>query len=301
MVVIAAHVAQLPRGSPQIARLLNGLHAPGFGAIATMGMLFFRTILSPPIAYLVAAGIAFGLGGIAEAAQALGPRDADPMDLLRNALGIAGFLGAALSFESQSDSFPKFVTKLPAKLLFRLLAAITLAPVLWHLYVLSAQARAFPDLLSFDEFWETEIYTARQGGTRTLLAPTNWPASDGRIASVSVEYGRYPGLEFYPYPDWSGYSCLSFLAAAITPSLELSIRIDSSGRPPGRNTFTASVVVDHEPARYRVSLVRRASSENQDIMDLSSISRVVVFSGSPEIGQTVLLDDFRLESRPCDE
>ena len=117
VVVVVLHIVELPAVSAAARRLVDATHAPGFGLVALVALLFFRQRAKPLIAYLSALGFVFVLALGSEAVQIIGPRNADLADFGRGMLGAIGFLALVASSDPKLLPMLEFLQRNPRETL----------------------------------------------------------------------------------------------------------------------------------------------------------------------------------------
>ena len=298
IVVLLAHHFMPSQASALAAETIRSLHGPGFGVAALLIMKLARFDGRPATAYFKAGAFAMLLAVLAEAAQIPGGRAAQISDLFVDALGIMGFLGIAAFLNRrvrQEIGRPQSVflslIVVPALLL-------TLLPTLWLTYALTMRSQALPQILSFDKVWERAYSEGEEPAPKIMPAPAGWPEASGRIALLrsAGQWGLM--LHLYPYPDWSGYSAVSFVAATTNDETRRiaigfwGIKPDDGTRP-GR--YYTTIRIRPEPARYCIFLDDLNNSSIERHFDLTHVQELLLGATNDETGVEILVDDFRLE------
>jgi len=297
--VIALHLVEFPMTSQAARHLIDALHAPGFGLVAVGAMLLFRQRNDPGAAYIAAIITTFLLGVAAEALQIFSPRNADLQDLGWNALGIAGCLAIAACLDPKVRSRlarPHFAVLL---IVGTIALAIALKPVVQNAYVLGARAMALPVLVSFDHRWETGLYRPLDSTQlSTVTPPDDWPVQNLRVMAMDLSAIRYSGIVIDPYPDWTGYDSISFLAASTDgKEHKMTIRIhDAEHNHHYKDRFNKAFRIGPKEVRFKIPLVEVRDSVENRRFDLSRIAGIVVFKVDATGDERILIDDFRLEN-----
>ena len=296
---IAAHLVFPEEKSPLLIPLLSSLHAPGFAAIAAI----FYALLGPrdSIAsrYLLAAAGAGSIGLLAETAQIPGPRNAQWADLLTDAVGIFSALAVIASFDRRLRHRLRHWTLKLLPVAAGVGLAATLLPTLWIGFASIKQYTSMPELLTFEHRWESMTYSQADKKTPQLIsAPEDWPIANSTIA-LSEGTGRHGNfLILHPLPDLGGYSGVSFIAAAVDGTIELTVGI--RGQRPGKDIPRPShyeeFTVTTTPQRFVLSFdTVRANAKNRSI-DFEHVEAVLFNSVNPGSGKQLLIDDIRLET-----
>jgi hypothetical protein len=299
-VVIASHRYLPSHSSPLMTKFAHSLHAPGFAIIAAAAWWLFRRQLAGPSAFLWAAIMSTAAAVIGEAAQVPGPRNARLSDIGIDMLGIFGALGSIAAFDPQvrkSLTNRWWLALLPLAFLalfFAFRDSIGIGAML------IGRSQSMPGLVSFEHVWESRMYTASQGGPASIIAnPDGWPEGGGESVLEVEAAGRWNVvLRLYPYPDWSGYENLTFLAASAdgkTHALTVSVSDTPAYRSAEWNRQFAHATVHSKPQRIVIPLAQLLPGDNPEPLDFRYVSDVILttdYQGGPT---TLLLDDFRLE------
>jgi len=277
---------------------LHSLHGPGFALIALLVLFYLQSQCRSVINYVLAAGIALGIGLLSEAAQIPGPRDAQKADVITDALGIIGAIGIAAAFDRQVRIiFPMWARlTLPVVASMGLISAV--GPTVWFGYALVQQHKAFPVLLSFEHRWETATFDQSDEDWATLIpAPDNWPGSGSTIVHGG-DYGRFGYfLSLHPLPDWQGFGRIVFVAASVGDafSLDLDIRDGRHDDNDESNEFLRTFQVGPEPQEYSITFAEIKTGTQTGQFDFSQVDKVVFSASKPSKGHQLLLDNIRLE------
>lgn len=297
--IMLAHVLSPAVESKLIDNFTNSLHGPGFAAVAVFALAVLRLYRRSPSNYLHAAVAAMAIGVMSEAVQIPGPRDASLIDLVMDALGIVAGLGIFARFDPQVQTRLGDASLLGLGAITILAMLLTVVPTVLYGYAAFSQYRAMPSVLSFEKTWERAVFSQSWNRRPELVAAQpGWPGADGTIARA-VEVGRYGVLiRVRPYPDWSEYSTLSFVAASgDTNTQEIILTIRELPRPDGHGgPATQKLIrIAPQPTRYQISLGEIASSSKGGELNLSRVSSITMNASNPGSNTTLLLDDFRLE------
>ena len=294
----------------------NWGHLPLFGVLA-LTLLGVSRALFPTQGraglrhYLFAFAAAALLGALSELLQGLIERDRSAEDWARDLAGAALFLGFAASFDPRSP-----MQRLSAGLRHGIRGALvatflaTGLPVAGWALAYAERDRAFPLLLDFESSWERRFLTLQSAELISVPPPAGWPASPrgarvGKLsfspeAATAAEFTGYSGFFIdEPYPDWRGYSVLSFLVFSEgSEPVNLSLRIEdeqhqTNNTAPDR--FNLEIVARPGLQEIRVPLeaVARAPATRRN--DMSAVRIVHLFVIQPRVAFSVYVDAFRLE------
>jgi hypothetical protein len=253
--------------------------------------------------YIKAGAATMLLGVLAEAAQIPGGREAQLEDLLIDALGIIGFLGSVAALDrnvlaaiGRSRTIALALISVPA-----LIAAV--APTLWLTYALVMREQSMPQLLSFDETWETTYAFGDKADYDVIPAPEGWPEDSGNIARLNSAGDFGLMLHLHAYPDWSDYTAISFVAGTTgdeTRRIALGfwgLKPDD-GSKPGR--YYTRAKIGPVPTRFCIPFEELPDATSQRPFDLHHVSELLLGATKNEAGVTVYVDDFRLVNSTAD-
>ena len=225
------------------------------------------------------------------AAQIPGPRDAELIDLVVDAIGIISGLGFIAMFDARYRSFPLAIITVLA-------LVVAAGPTLFYGYAWISQQRAAPTLLSFEHRWERPIFG--QPGPHhpdMLPAPPGWPLEGTVALAEETDRGRAL-VRVTPYPDWTGYSALSFIAASGS-GMPTKIRVSIVDIRPtdesDTNRFRENFDIGAQPTRITIPLDKLREISNGRPFDLAHIEAIFLNAVEPGSDTSVYLDDFRLE------
>ncbi len=268
--------------------------ATGSQAAARPGSLRIRT-------YVLALAVTVTFGALTEILQALGSKDAELWDFIRDVLGGASAL--LLAFALGQRKRPRRAGGRLGRVLPVLVAAVLLAVALLRVTTVAIahlwRDSAFPRLCEFNHRWGA-TFIGVQDAVITQGEPIGGWAREapGPIARVTFHPAAYPGLSIRePYPDWTGYDRLTFDVYSEAPApVQLHLRIDDvHSEELYTDRFNRVLIV--EPGANRISIalddVRRGPRARP--MDLAHIRALTLFAMSPPAPFSVYLDGFRLE------
>lgn len=279
-----------PITSPFVRALLNSGHTLLF-AVFTLLLFpiflnvfkrFFTTWNDKFVGGLAFAAAIFCFGAAVEFLQSKIGRTASWGDVTLNMVGVgAGF--CVLSFIKSDKKFLKFLY------IGGVIATCVVAfrePFIWakSLYLRNQQ---FPILVNFARP-DTSWFAKKSSGSAVTLVEQpleNYGFTDNFLKVSFTQGLAWPGWVLaYPYPDWRGYSALSFeVISPLAYPVELSFRVNDRSHKneysdrfngmftvhPGRNTFTIPLAD-----------IRDAPQSRQ--MNMAEIAQLVWFSGQPE-------------------
>ena len=280
-----------------MGKLRNALHAPGFAVLALASLLALRKIFSTRLAYIYSATLCVVVALSGEALQYFGSRDAELYDLAHDLLGTGAALLTATAFDPKLSNL-----RAPFSQSVRLIVGIVLSigalqPAAWLTYALAQKHLSAPEVLSFDQKWEGEIFEAYGKATvRLVSAPPNWKSENNTIARIASGKSKYSGIEIEPISDWSDYESLSFVASSTTGKPESwTVRIhDRVHNNEYEDRFTSTFQIHEQPEKVTIPLDSLRQSPNSRNMNLQEVSSIIIFANDPEGVSEMYLDDLRL-------
>ena len=299
LVIVGAHLFE-PHGWSRNAKgLIRTFHAPGFAVVTLLLVSMFRNRHHGNRRYWYAAAAAMLAGVLSELAQLVSGRDADIVDLLRDAIGVAAGLGLAAMFD------PALRIRYAGLRMWTLATgtAVAIIASLWgsaaSAYTLWARAAALPKIASFANRWEGLLYEDASGPSTTpIVRPPDWPVSDDDVVLWTESTGRWRTfLHLRPYPDWRGYSAFSFVAAsAHDRSYDLTVEVRDTPRSPEQpqNRVDIDIEATPIPKRFTIDFEQIAAAAGERAFDFEHVDIILVTLRSGDRG-VILLDDFRLE------
>lgn len=191
-------------------------HAPLFGAVAICVLVLARRrprlAGSPWRPYLLALGTTVLLGAGTEFAQFFGPRDSDPVDLLRNVVGALAFLAAAAAFDRDLLAGKRTRVRLLALAGSALILVLVCVPVVLTMRAYVQRDAAFPVLFDFAGSWCRQFVRHRHATMSFVAPPAEWPEpAPAAVGRILLSASRFPGVTLEEErEDWSGFGTLSF-------------------------------------------------------------------------------------------
>ena len=286
--------------------IFNAGHAPLFGTLALVFLILSLAVFGRKFNfrlwhYITAFVLTVAAGIASELAQILGPRDADPVDFVRDIIGAVVFLGLYLTFDKKAlDAFPsRFREKLPGLRLFLgVIFVLSFLSVFLMVGAYFERNYIFPKICTFDTFGLTYFVETHNAELESVPPPAAWKNhDDGRVARVTYRKATYPDIEINePFPNWSGYDSLTFeVFSPNDTTIRLTLRIEDArhnNRRDDRFTETFEVPPGFNEISIPLDRVRRAPAGR--LLDMRNIYAIHLFAYKIEHPLTVYLDNFRM-------
>lgn len=263
----------------------NWAHAPAF-AVVVLGLLsLFSARSRRPVSiqgYGIAGAVAVLLGIAVEIVQGFLNRDADPLDVLQDTLGIVAALALHAAWSSGRGT-RKWALHLVATMAIIWACAPlgVCAAAYWH------RAQQFPVIVDFRS--PLDLYFLRQFAPplERRMLPAPFSGEEARELTLFAPYGDHPwpGVVFEePQPDWKGYRTLVVdVANPNSTDLELILSVHDrqyDGTPADRFDRAFTVPSDQRLV-LRTPLAELARAPRGRTLDLSAIWRMAVAQQRP--------------------
>jgi hypothetical protein len=300
----------LAAGRPPRATLIwvesYGLgHIPLFGVIAVLMLVVSQNLFAsrnwrPVNHYILVMILVTIISVVSEWLQRYVPdRDAQIGDALNNILGAICFLALAAAWHRDlritSTLVGRWIVMVSSVVV--LLAAVSpLAKLGWHY---GMRAAAFPVIADFDSSWQQPFLSSPRADLSSVMSPPGWTEKAGQAVSVMrFHTAPWPGVIISePYPDWRGFENLRFdvfseLDRPVPVVLHVSDVLHNDER---KDRFNRIFTVNPGLNEYTISLgdLRRAPAGRE--MQLSQVSRMVLFTRPPQESFEIYLSDMWLE------
>lgn len=301
--VAVAWYAPHPRELAIWTAIYDAGHAPLFGCVA----IVLLRIVSRRWSGLAAYGIAFAgsvvIGALLEAAQFVGPRDADLLDFLRDVAGAVSFLMLARAVERVRR--PSGVTSKDPTLLVLVaifMWMIVALPVIRVAVAMVQRDAASPLLHDFEAGWSRRFSRLHNAKMELCAPPDGWRADAEtpvrRVARIDFKPSTYSGLTLTePTSDWSAYERLAFeVYSEIDSTVTLIVRIDDvDAEQDYHDRFNRGFQIEAGLNHVRVPLAEVQAGPRNRSLDLRNVRLVVVFVHRPETSFSLYFDAIRLE------
>lgn len=294
----------LPGDDMLTGEIHNGAHVPVFGMLALTILGLSRLLLRDRIRktwihYLFAFVVTAGIGAMLEFLQIVGPRDADPWDLVRDIAGALSFLGVYLTFDTPVRAVMSKATLTAIRYLSILIFLGSLVPLGWTAGAYLHRDSNFPRLLTFDSIWESRFLTTRSAEITRVPEPVGFTTAESHsVGKLTMFPGEYCGFRIAePCPDWSGHEYLRFdLLSEIDSTITLAVRIDDLyHNQEYEDRYNAGFEIKRGLNRVSIDLhdVRTAPSSRE--MNMTAIRYIYFFTYKPKEDLVLYVDNVRLE------
>jgi hypothetical protein len=162
---------------------------------------------------------------------------------------------------------------------------------------MAAQRAAMPNLATFEKRWEQRLYEQSLEQSVTIVpSPAESFGPGRRTALVDIRTAWKPGLELFPFSDWSRFRYLSFTTASATAErLTATLRIhDLEHNSEYEDRFNYQFEIPVEPITIRIPLTQIESAPADRMIDLSRIQAMIFFS-STDGDARFYIDNIRLD------
>jgi|GEM_PF-3703155 len=298
LLAVTAHHVEASTWPPLGGKILHSLHGPGFALVALIILWYLQGQCQSAVNYILAGGIAIGIGLLSEIAQIPGPRDAQLSDIVIDTLGVFGALGVVASLDKKTRAQMSRSVRVILAGFATVALALAVVPTIWFGYALLEQKSAFPTLLSLESRWEFATLSKKSGAVPSRIGkPRNWPA-EGATIGRAVEQG-HDGifLSHHPLPDWRAYEQLSLVLAteSSTHAVAICIRDQNEELEPHSIRVCTQISAKEKPEVVVISFddVQKETSLRE--FDFSRVDALVLSAAKPGTNAVLLLDDIRLE------
>jgi VanZ family protein len=294
-----------PRSTLIWTQLYDLGHIPLFGVMAILLLaashsLFASRNWRPASHYLLVIAVSAVISVVSEWLQRYAPlRDAQLSDALNNLLGAVCFLAIAAAWRRDLDVTATENGRrivVAGSVLVLVTAFSPLGFLAWHY---GMRAATFPVVADFDSSWQQPFLSAPRVDMDSVPAPQGWTEKAGQTVSVMrIRPAPWPGIIISePYPDWRGYQTLRFdVYSELDRPVPIVLHIsDLFHNDEHKDRFNRIFTVNAGLNEYTVSVksVRNAPAGRE--MELSQITRMVVFTRPPQEPFEVYLSDIWLE------
>ena len=277
----------IPHESKFLQELENAGHALLFGVVAIVMLkdrkagrgAYFRTFFAATL-----------LGVGTELMQSFEGRDAEVLDVVRDALGAAAFLGFTWTLRHGERA--------PRRFLIRMAALGIIVVVFWQPISTGAafvqRWHSFPMIADFHSQLQARFCST--GNARLEICPAPWEATE-YAAKVTFEPAHYSGFSISgPWPDWSTLREFDFTVYSGLPDpVSLNLRIhDAHHNNQYRDRFNKELEINPGLNFVKIPLTLVEKSPSGRRMDLARIRGIGLFVVKPANPFDLFLSDFKL-------
>jgi len=289
------------------AAVQNACHAPAFGVFAIALLVLLRNILprynhAQLVYYLLSFGISILVGITTEIIQHFLQRDAEFIDVVRDSLGAASFLGSYFTLDSKITCWTKISSGAVRHVLLVLSLLIFLSAFISLGFSATAyvmRSQEFPQICNFVSCWSDQFIKLQDATLTRVSPPVGWSdLSQSQVACLCLGESEYPGVTIEePYPDWSSYKTLCIDAFSNSlDTLRFGLRIDDIHHNYNENDrFTCQLILVAGLNSIRIPLEKVKRAPRGRETDMKAIQRVILFAHRSERPVIVYLNRFWLE------
>jgi hypothetical protein len=279
-------------------------HTPLFGLLAVLILWMLQLSLGKRLsraaiyawAWLGAAGI----GVITEFMQIGTARDADLVDILRNAAGAAAFLAFYFILDPAApEAEKKRRTRLsiPVAAAAVIILAASAGELLRVAMAYRERDAGCPRLFTFGSSFPEVFLRERDARLEVVDPPAGWPAGTSKVARVTFLPSRYPDVAFKePCPDWRGYETFRLnVYSGADSTFDLHFSIWDRWRAAYGDRFDSSLPVEPGFNELSIPAAWIEQGPRGRLMDMSSIKVIHIFLVEPKEPAVVYIGDMALE------
>jgi len=295
-VVVAVAAPDPDRYQRSLVGLHDFLHVPGFAVV--VASLFFGLSRTPFALggrrkrLILAFTGALTIGVAVELIQAMWGGDADPWDVVRDAVGAV----TALLVIASAGRDLRLLRRWALRFAAMAVVAPFLVPTVAALVDEARARRQFPILADFRAPSELGRF-AWSSWSSAVLERADGSGGGTPALHLSLSPGKYPGLTFKFFPrDWRGWR--EFVVVCTNPGaapFPITIRIDDIAHNhdySDRYNRTFGLTPGRNEIRIPLSDVQSAPRDRK--LDLARVSSVILFAYELREPRTLLIHEFRL-------
>lgn len=308
-IVAVAHLVDLDTRSRLTlwADIFNAGHVVMMGVFSLVMLGLSSEALSTTLAnrfshYLVAFLVTVAVGALSEIAQIPGPRDADALDIARDAAGAFCFLGLRMIGDKSLAPMwqrwrrwarPAAVTLLMVVLLFSWKTALSWIVAFYQ------RDRSFPVLATFDSPLEHLFRSTRNAIVEATASPEGWTTGShaGKVGKVVFHPSTRSGFAINRVPrDWSAYQSLQCsVYVDSSQSVELVLQLEDShfdGATGDRFTYVVAIEPGANYVTVPLDTPRTASGVR--LLDMQRVTKVYFLTRDTSHSIILYIDNIHL-------
>lgn len=308
LIVITAIVSfyEFPFSSMMWSEIQNVGHIFVFGLLSIIILKLLNSILDlnktvPPYNYLYSLILALLLGIITEVLQIPGPRDADPMDVLRDLIGIVVFLAIFMAADKRLIKKAAWFNNKRRQLLVigaAVILAVSLAPAAIKGYAIMYKIREFPTLCDFDSRWdELFIQTHKLNFKRVRLPSEMHSYTESYVGFISPKPSKYSSLELVDAKrNWTGFDTVSFVIYSdMGKDIPLNLRInDEAHNNMYNDRFNQQLIIKKGINKFNISTDAIENAPRSRLMNMKQIESIIIFFYDYKDSCALYVDDIKL-------
>jgi VanZ family protein len=289
-VIWTIEFVELPSHNQLWKELQDAGHVPLFGVLAIAARSVSTQLLGERLRsqhrhYLLALVVSIFLAATTEWLQIYTGRDAEVLDVLRDVLGAASFLGLA----ALRDAHMRPIFRRSAAAVRRALGMVAviflvtaLAPLGFWAIAYANRNLAFPKIVSFSSFWQRQFLLTQDADLAVARAPKGWTIlADKYVGRVVLKPGAYPGFSVQEvYPDWRGYRFICFdIYSEMSYPIQLTLRVhDHRHNNQYSDRFNHRLDVLPGINSYRIPVESIQTGPAHRLLNLKDVAAIALFA-----------------------
>ena len=307
--VAVAHLVDLDTRSRLTlwADIFNAGHVVMMGAFSLVMLGLSSEALTTTLTnrlshYLVAFVVTVAVGALSEIAQIPGPRDADTLDIARDAAGAFCFLGlwmmgdkslAPMWQQWRCWTRPAAVALIVVALIFSWRTALRWVVAFYQ------RDSSFPVLATFDLPFEHLFRSTRNASVEATASPDGWTTGShsGNVGKVVFQPSTRSGFAINRVPhDWSAYQSLQCsVYIDSSQSMQLVVQLEDShfdGATDDR--FTYVTVIESGTNDVMVPLHTPRTASGARLLDMRRVAKVYFLTQDTSRSVILYIDNIHL-------
>jgi hypothetical protein len=308
-IVAVAHLVDLDTRSRLTlwADIFNAGHVVMMGVFSLVMLGLSSEALSTTLAnrlshYLVAFLVTVAVGALSEIAQIPGPRDADALDIARDAAGAFCFLSLWMmgdkSLAPMWQRWHRWVR--PAAVVLIVVALVfSWTTALRWIVAFYERNSSFPVLATFDLPYEHLFRSTRNATVEAAAPPDGWTTGShsGKVGKVVFHSSTRSGFAINRVPhDWSAYQSLQCsVYMDSSESVELFVQLEDShfdGATGDRFTYVAALESGANDVTVPLDTPRTVSGAR--LLDMQQVAKVYFLTQDTSRSITLYIDNIHL-------
>jgi hypothetical protein len=250
--------------------------------------------------YVLAFVVTVLIGTLSEIAQIPGPRNADALDVARDAAGAFCFLSVYTIWDGALEASWRWWGRWARPVVIAMVMAVLLvswSPALAWVVAYYHRGAIFPVLNTFDSRFEGLFWTTRNASLERTMPPRGWSDADGLVGRVIFRPSNRSGFAINKvYVNWSGHKSLqlSVYLDSDTPTI-FTVQIEDSHYS-GANEDRLTFAIEIQPGANVITVPLRSPTylPSGRPLDVGRIERVYFLTGDTTRTITLYVDNIVL-------